>query len=295
MKISIVTPSYNQGRFIERTIQSVLKQNISDLEYFVIDGGSQDETLAILERYSNQLRYVSERDNGQAHAVNKGLCMASGQVMGWLNSDDIYYPNTLQKVREYFLVHSDIDVIYGDAYHIDQNDQIIEHYPTESWNIERLKETCYLSQPTVFWRRSILLKFGLLDESLHYCMDYEYWLRLALQGARFGYLQEIFAGSRLYPETKTRSAPVKATYEALRMLKQRIDYVSTKWLINYAVSFVKHSTKLRFPDARFIVAVGALVFYASFKWNGLLRGLRTCFSLPWVMMKWKVVWRNKKA
>lgn len=281
MKISIITPSFNQGIFIERTINSVLTQNIPNLEYFVIDNQSQDETISILNQYSNYLHYVSEQDRGQAHAVNKGLQIASGEIIGWLNSDDVYYPNALIKVIKYFTVHPAVDVVYGSANHIDENDKIIAPYPTEPWNFERLKKTCYLSQPAVFFRRRILSQLGLLDETLQYCMDYEYWLRLALSNLHFVYLPEVLAGSRFYPTTKTCSDPIKATFEAINMLKKSIGYVPSTWLVNYAVLRRKHAIAEQGSlKIRSLPILWALTCYYAFKWNGLLKGLQSCINLP---------------
>ncbi len=280
MKISVITPSFNQGSFIEKTIQSILQQNIQHLEYVVMDGGSHDETVSILEKYIHHLSYISEPDHGQAHAVNKGLRLAEGDIIAWLNSDDIYYPDTFKKVIDYFETHKEVDVIYGDAFHIDQHDKVIETYPTEAWDIERLKQTCFLSQPAVFFRRKLIAQYGMLDESLSFCMDYEYWLRLALKGVCFAHIPEVFAGSRLYPQTKTMSSPLKATEEALHMLKKHLGYVPTQWLINFAVCSVKHSTSWRFPDPRFVVTAYATALKKAFQLNGLVRGIIAFFMLP---------------
>jgi glycosyltransferase involved in cell wall biosynthesis len=291
LKISIITPSFNQGRYIERTIQSVLTQSVAnfELEYRVIDGGSQDETVSILKCYAKDLHFVSEPDQGQAAAVNKGLQSISGDIIGWLNSDDIYYPNALQKIANFFLAHPKADVVYGDAEQIDQEDRVIAPYPTEAWNIERLKQTCYLSQPAVFWRRSVLEKFGLLDEQLHYCMDYEYWLRLALGGAQFSYFPVVLAGSRLHPATKTWSAPLQATVEALGMLHHYLRQIPPNWLINYAVLLVKTRTRLRFPTLRFMLAVWGIAAYEGLRQHGWLKGLILSIKLPFTMIKMALV------
>ncbi len=267
-RISVVTPSYNQGRFIERTIQSVLGQEYPDLEYMVFDGGSTDDTREVLARYSDRVRWISEKDNGQAHAVNKGLRAASGEIIGWLNSDDIYYAGALAHVATIFARNPDIDVIYGAANHIDANDALIEAYPTESWNTERLKDICYLCQPAVFFRRSVVERWGYLDETLHYCMDYEYWVRLALAGARFLYEPKLLAGSRFYAETKTLGARVQVHAEINDMLKRRLGRSPTKWILAYAHVFTDDCLGIRRTQrVRHLAAVTMMALYSAIRWN----------------------------
>src|SRR5690606_21786612 len=131
--------AYMHGKYIERTIQSVLDQGIDDLEYVVFDGGSTDNTVDILRKYESRLRWVSEKDRGQSDAVNKGIRATTGEVIGWLNSDDIYYPGALRKVLDFFKANPDAEVVYGDAHHIRDDDSIIDDYYTEPFNFERLK------------------------------------------------------------------------------------------------------------------------------------------------------------
>jgi glycosyltransferase involved in cell wall biosynthesis len=234
MKVSIVTPSYNQGQFIERTLQSVASQTRAEIEHVVFDGGSTDNTVEILKRFSPPVRWVSEKDKGQTDAVNKGIRATEGEIIGWLNSDDIYYPGAISRVVAFFEANSDVDVVYGMADHIDLEGRAFEPYPNEPWDFERLKETCFICQPALFFRRRVVQAHGLLDESLNYCMDYEYWLRLGKAGVRFAYLEEKLAGSRLYAENKTLGARVKVHREINDMLKKQFSRVPERWLFNYA-------------------------------------------------------------
>jgi len=233
LSISVVTPSYNQGRFIERTIQSVLEQNVPSLEYVVVDGASTDGTVNVLKKYEKHLRWVSEEDSGQTEAVNKGLKWTRGDIIGWLNSDDIYYPGALSAVISLFEESPQVDVIYGNADHVDEYDNIIEAYYTEDWNYERLKEVCFLCQPAVFFRRRILDRLGLLDAGLKYCMDYEYWLRLGAE-VPFVRMKNKLAGSRMYGENKTLGERIAVHREINSMLKKRVGTVPDKWIYNYA-------------------------------------------------------------
>ena len=172
MKLTIVTPSYNQGKYIKRTIDSVLSQDIDDMEYIIVDGGSTDDTIDIIKSYGTQIVWKSEKDKGQTDAVNKGIRQATGDIIGWLNSDDIYFPHALKKVMQVFNDNPDVNVVYGNAQHIAEDDSYIEDYYTEPYNYERLKSICYICQPSVFFRKSVVDKYGYLDDTLNYCMDY---------------------------------------------------------------------------------------------------------------------------
>ena len=237
MKMTVVTPSFNQAAFIERTLASVASQGV-ELEHLVYDGGSADGTVAILERAGRAIRWTSERDAGQADAVNKGLRAAHGEVIGWLNSDDVYYPGALATVVRFFDANPEVDVMYGAADHIDTDDRVLEPYPVEPWSLERLRERSFICQPAAFFRRRVLDRHGVLDSSLRYCMDYEYWLRLGRNGARFAHIPEKLAGSRLHGATKTVGERLAVHAEINDMLKRTLGRVPLRWLVNYAYAEV---------------------------------------------------------
>lgn len=249
MKITVVTPSYNQGIYIKRTIDSVLSQGIEDLEYIVMDGGSTDETVDILKSYGDQIIWKSEKDKGQTDAVNKGIKASRGEIIGWLNSDDIYYPGAIKKVLEVFEKHPEVNVVYGNANHIREDDSFIEEYYTEDFDYERLKDICFICQPSLFFRRSVVDKYGYLDDKLQYCMDYDYWLRLG-KGEKFYRLNELIAGSRLYDDNKTLGARRKVHEEMLTMQEKNLGKASEKWIYNLAHVIVDEMEIPRIKDER---------------------------------------------
>ncbi len=207
-KISLITPSYNQGQYIEATIQSVLAQNYPQLEYLIIDGESSDGTLDILSRYSRILKWISEPDKGQAHAINKGFKKSTGEIIAWLNSDDIYLPGALHRVADLFRQHPEISVVYGDYYLIDEQGKVLlqkKEIPFD-YNI-LLYGLDYISQPTTFFRRQVFDQVGYLDEKLHYGLDWEYWLRIASYGGQFAHISHYLAATRLHVAAKTLVAP----------------------------------------------------------------------------------------
>ena len=274
MKVSIITPSYNQGRFILRTLQSVANQSGAEIEHVIIDGGSTDETVPILKNFGHGIRWISEKDKGQAHAVNKGIRASDGEILGWLNSDDIYYPGAIARVAKFFELHPGVDVVYGMADHIDLDDQAFERYPTEPWNFERLRETCFICQPALFLRRRVVEQYGLLDESLQYCMDYEYWLRLGKAGVCFYYLEEYLAGSRLYANNKTIGARVNVHREINNMFKIKFGQVPNRWLLNYAHAVLTSNRRIKKMGSLIrLMTIGILYIGGTIWWNNTLFGI----------------------
>jgi len=267
MKVSIITPSFNQGQFIERTLQSVASQTGAEIEHVVFDGGSTDSTVEVLKCFSPSVRWVSKKDKGQTDAVNQGIRATDGEIIGWLNSDDIYYPGAIERVVAFFNGHPEVDMVYGMADHIDLDDKAFESYPTKPWNFERLQETCFICQPALFFRRRVVENHGLLDESLHYCMDYEYWLRLGKAGVHFAYLEEKLAGSRLYAENKTLGARVKVHKEINDMLKKLFGRVPDRWLSGYAHTVVGAKLNRDATPRRFVLEIGLRTVFSALRWN----------------------------
>jgi glycosyltransferase involved in cell wall biosynthesis len=267
--VSIITPSLNQGRFIERTIQAVLAQDTGGraLEYVVVDGGSRDNTLEVVRAYADRLRWVSEPDRGQADAVNKGLRSTSGDTIGWLNSDDVYFPGAIQAACDFLDAHPAVDLVYGDAVHIDERDAVLGPYPTEPFALGRLEETCFLCQPAVFFRRRVVERFGLLDERLHIALDYEYWLRLARGGASFAHLPRVLAGWRLYPGIKTYAQRLQMHVEVNRVMLEQLGRVPDRWIFNYAHARLEQTRINSSQHLRFAVALTVLTLWASLRWN----------------------------
>jgi len=205
LRISIITPSYNQCQFLESTIKSVLEQGYPELEYIVIDGGSDDNSIEILRKYEDKLAYwVSEKDRGQAHAINKGLRKATGDILAWINSDDIYFPGAFEKVEKAFEDNLHADVIYGDGVLIDEQGKHIKTRYGIGFNYTVwLYGVAEAFQPEVFYRKSAIDKSGLLDESFHMMMDREWWIRMARCGCKFVHLPEKLGALRVYGERKS--------------------------------------------------------------------------------------------
>lgn len=232
--VSIVTPSFNQGCFIEETIKSVLNQSYKNIEYCVFDGGSTDNSVQILEKYSDQLFFVSESDDGQTDAINKGLKMAKGEYLCYLNSDDTLEPFAVSKIVDFLEKNSDVDVVYGKADYIDKEGNHLNPYETFDWDLEKFKGHCFICQPATMWRRSTIKKWGYFNENLHYVMDYEYWLRIAANGGKLVYLPILLANSRLYEETKTMSGRGKIFEEVFIVSKKHFGKVNIFWRYQYA-------------------------------------------------------------
>jgi glycosyltransferase involved in cell wall biosynthesis len=205
MKLSVITPSLNQARYLRECLHSVRNAAAqaapAEVEHIVIDGGSADGTLDIL-RTAPDLRWISEPDGGQAQAINKGLAMATGDILAYLCADDLYEPSALGRVLAVFASDETADVVYADYYFLEGDSGRKRRKSAARFSPDKLRDRNPLGQPAVWWRRRIYEKFGGFDESLHYCMDHEYWLRLGPR-VRWHYLPEPLAVSRLHAGAKT--------------------------------------------------------------------------------------------
>ena len=217
-KISIITPSYNQGQFISETIESVITQNYPNLEYIIIDGGSTDKTPEVIEEYSNYITYwVSEPDKGQTDAINKGLKRATGEIVAWLNSDDIYEPGSFQKVADSYAANHNTEIFLGDVFSFFPDGR------TELW-VNRFEAEDFLNrvsihQPGVFWKKSLHDRYGYLDESFYYLMDYEFWMRTFFN-SRIQKLDTVLTRFRVHDEAKTGRNPI-GLYDDYRRVMSR--------------------------------------------------------------------------
>ena len=207
-KITVITPSFNQGKFIKETIDSVLAQSYPNLEYWVMDGGSTDETVTILKSYGEKINWISEPDSGQTDALNKGIRRATGEIITYINSDDVYLPNTLNTVAEYFTEHPQTQWVTGDYFIIDEAGKKIQSFVANykkflhsHLSLSLLLVANPVIQPNTFWRRSLMSEVGLFDETLHLCMDYDCWLRI-MQRYPVAVLHQHFSLFRIHAKSK---------------------------------------------------------------------------------------------
>jgi GT2 family glycosyltransferase len=216
--VSIITPSYNQAPYLEQTIRSVLEQDYPHIEYIVVDGGSTDNSAEIIQKYADRLAYwISERDSGQAEAINKGFARANGEIVAWLNSDDYYMLNTVSFVVRCFEQNPDVVMVYGDMLAVDGEGQPINVLKYKQLSLEDLLCFQIIGQPSVFFRRSALEKTGRLEPSFHFMLDHHLWIRLAEQG-RILHVPQVWSAARYHPAAKNRAKAAEFGREAFRVL-----------------------------------------------------------------------------
>ncbi len=218
MLVSIVTPSYNQARYLEETIRSVLEQDYPHIEYIVVDGGSTDDSVEIIQKYADRLAWwVSEKDRGQTDAINKGFARARGQVLAWINSDDTYQPGAVREAVEFLQQNPQVGLVYGDANYIDEHGRVIGRFPAAQTDYRRLRQGyVHIPQQAAFFRADLWRKVGPLDDSFYFAMDYDLWVRLARE-APIVYHPRLWANFRLHSDAKTITADDRCWPEMLRV------------------------------------------------------------------------------
>ena len=224
-RVSVVMPSYNHARFLPAAIDSVLAQDDPGLELVVIDGGSDDGSVDILASYGDRLRFVSERDRGQAAAINRGFTLARGEILGWLNSDDLLLPRVVSAVVGVFDEHPEADFVYGRGWDIDEHGRVLEESGVLDFDLWRLiHQRNFIHQPSCFFRRDLFERAGPIDESLNYVLDWDLWIRFA--GAPRLKVDEFWSCNRVYPGNKTQSGEFRRWAEIRRMVRR---YTESSW------------------------------------------------------------------
>jgi glycosyltransferase involved in cell wall biosynthesis len=218
MLISIVTPSYNQARYIEATIQSVLSQDYPQIEYLIVDGGSTDETASIIKKYEGQLTWwTSEKDNGQTDAINKGFARAQGDILAWINSDDTYEPGAVTAAAQYLQDHPNVGMVYGDCNYIDSLGNVIGKFKASQTNYRLLRQGyTHIPQQTMFFREDLWKQVGPLDPSFYFAMDYDLWTRISARAA-IKYVPQTWANFRLHTSGKTIASDDRCWPEMIKV------------------------------------------------------------------------------
>lgn len=216
--VSIVTPSFQQAGYLEHALRSVLEQGYPRLEYIVIDGASTDGSLEILRRYADRLAAcVSEPDRGQTDALNKGFARATGDILAWLNADDVYRPGAVREAVDFLVDNPDVGMVYGDADFIDSQGHVIGRFPAAQTDYRRLRHGyVHIPQPTAFFRASWWHQVGPLDPSFYFAMDYDLWVRIAAV-APIRHLHRTWAAFRLHQDAKTLAAADRCWPEMIRV------------------------------------------------------------------------------
>ena len=254
IQVSIVTPSYNQGQFIEGTLISVNEQDYPNIEHLIIDAGSTDETLEVLKKWEDSISYVTEPDKGQSDAVNKGIRKAQGDIIGWLNSDD-YYTSTdvISIVVKFFNDNLDAEVVYGRGEFVGKDGEVLKEtyvHKDDSNLLFSFAWSVGILQPAVFFKRSVFDKVGFLNVDNHFCMDYEFWVRMTHAGIKMHFLNKKLAKARFYDDMKSSKGRGKQLECIMETVKKHYGFVHPRWIKVYANHQVSKDVQIISPDRR---------------------------------------------
>ena len=216
--VTVITPSFNQARFLEATIQSVLFQDYPHIEYMIVDGGSNDGSVDIIKKYESKLAWwVSEKDKGQTDAINKGFARAKGKIFAWINSDDTYEPGAVSAAVRYLQEHPEVGMVYGDCNFINEKGRVIGKFGSAQTNYRLLRQGyAHIPQQTMFFRADLWKHVGPLDPSFYFAMDYDLWTRIAAR-TEIKYVPQTWASFRLHGSGKTMAADDRCWPEMIRV------------------------------------------------------------------------------
>ena len=269
--VSIITPSFNQARYLETTIQSVLSQDYPHIEYILIDGASTDNSIEIIKKYDNRLAFwISEKDHGQAEAINKGLARANGEIVAWLNSDDYYLPNAISNAVKVFEGIPGLVMAYGDMLAVNELGQTTNTLKYKQLSLVDLLCFQIIGQPAVFFRRDTFEKTGGLDSTFHFLLDHHLWIRLAQQG-KILHVPQTWAAARYHSEAKNRAKAAEFGHEAFRIL----DWVKSQPELAAEISIVERRARASAHrvDARYLLDGGQ-------SWSALKAWVRALIIHP---------------
>ena len=230
--VSVVTPTLNSARYLAETIESVLAQDYPAIEYIVVDGGSSDETPAILDRYGDRLRVISGPDKGPSDAIAKGLAQSRGEIVTWLNADDTFLPGAVRTAAAWLAAHPETDVVYGEGWWIDEHGKVISRYPTLPWDPRILERDCFICQPAAFLRAADYRRCP-LDPEVARSFDYDLWIRMARAGFRFDAIPDYLANSRMHSGAKTLSEREEVFQASMSLLERHYGYIPLSWVFGY--------------------------------------------------------------
>ena len=262
--VSIVTPSYNTAKYLTETIESVLSQDYPCIEYIVVDGGSTDGTLEILERYKDRVRYLSGTDLGPSDAAYQGFRQAKGEILAWLNADDSYLPGAVRKAVDYLQSHTDTDVVYGEGWWIDENGGVISRYPTLPFDPKVLERDCFICQPAAFLRASAYRRCE-LDPHVNRSFDYDLWIRMSKAGIRFASIPDYLANSRMHSGAKTIYERDVVFQASMSLLKHHYGYIPLSWILGYTAYRLDHRDQffqpLRYSTWKYLASLPVGLWY----------------------------------